>query len=347
MSARLFDHEFEVSVALFARAYEGYGVRDTEQFAVQDGAAFVNDEFHLHALCFEVADDVRRAAGGIAGFLVVSEAEIEVAVELFAVGEMIFHRFEERDHVAFHILRAAPVDVAVIREHALERIVFPAVFGGGDDVDVAEIASAFECGVAAFEMIDDGVSRDDLAFCGGVEEGIGLRQPIAVVDERLDVVGVIFHHRDGGDAYRLSQVPYGGVLVYGGEILRFPRGDFGTIERRADDERGKEDDYDAGNYAADDRAYGFGCHKYILLIRREIKLYKNYTLNLAVFQEGGEFRLPHIPCGARNGKTGISAAERRQGRGKSPRRASGRRREEKAKGAGFRRRSNAAKNPLF
>ena len=100
-------------------------------------------------------------------------------------------------------------------------------------------------------------------------------------------------------------------------ILRFPRGDFGTIERRADDERGKEDDYDAGNYAADDRAYGFGCHKYILLIRREIKLYKNYTLNLAVFQEGGEFRLPHIPCGARNGKTGISAAERRQGRGKT------------------------------
>ena len=194
VSARLFDDEFEVAVALLARAYERDGVGDAEEFAVQHGAALIDDELHLHALIFEVLDDGGRADGGIAGFLVVSEAEIEVAGELLAVREVIFHRFEQGDHVALHVLSAAPVDVTVLGEYALEGIMLPAVLGGGNDVDVAEITPAFEGRIGAFQMIDDGVARDDLALRRSVEEGIGLFQPIAVVDEGLDVVHIVLRH---------------------------------------------------------------------------------------------------------------------------------------------------------
>ena len=169
-------------------------MRHSQQPAVEHRAALVDDEFHFHALRLEMTDDIRRARGGIAGFFVVSEAKIQVAVELPACRQMIFHGFEQGNHVRLHILRAPAVDISVVGERTRERIVIPAVLRCGNHIDVAEIAPAFQSGVGAFQAVDDAVSRYYRPFRLGVQEGIGLFQPVAVIEERLLVVGVFLHH---------------------------------------------------------------------------------------------------------------------------------------------------------
>ena len=128
---------------------------DAEQFAVQHRAALVDDELHFHAFCLEMSDDAGRADDRIAGLFVVPETQVEIAREFSAMRQVIFHRLEQRYHMALHILRAASVYVAVVRQHCLEGVVFPAVLRGGDDVDVAEETPALERGIGALEPIDD------------------------------------------------------------------------------------------------------------------------------------------------------------------------------------------------
>ena len=272
VSACLVHHQFEVAVALLARAYKRDGVRYAEQFAVKHRAALVNHELHFHAFFLEVSDYVGGAGSGIAGFLVVTEAQIQVAVENLACCKMILHGFEQRNHMRLHILRPSAVDVSVIGENSRERIVFPAVLGGGDDVDVTEVAAALKSRVGALKMIYDAVTRDNGSLGFGVQKRVRLGKPVAVIEERLFVVDVFFHHRHGGNADCFLQVSHGCRLIDDGKFVGFSREFLRLVQRGANSQCKKEQHYGDGDCDSD---YCSDTHIRIPFVRFELnKLYR-------------------------------------------------------------------------
>ena len=164
------DDKLEIGITFFANTDHSEHFVYAEHSAVQNNAAFVENEFKLYTLLDKVFDDFRRAFETRSRFFVVTEAEIYATLERLTVFEQFFHSFHKRNHMVFHIERPSAVDKAVFRYSARKRRIFPAFRICGNDVLMRQKAGGLQFGVFALKVINERVAVDNRKFRRFVNE---------------------------------------------------------------------------------------------------------------------------------------------------------------------------------